>query len=150
MSYLSHKSDFEDTLVEANHRFYVWRRTPSILRSPLGEAVGDLTVDDTLFYDGMTFSPGSVVSSALGRRSDPVKALERAMKHNHNLIWINTDPIVFTSHARKAENVIEVADGMLVRFEGVVARLKVAGDEMSFDETRLDPEIGLLKKEGVN
>lgn len=90
----------------------------------------NISCADTLGLDSgkgffRTYSPGSVVSSALEYNECPIKAVEDCLEkmikypyNGHKLHWINANASVITSRARAKEQLVNVTLGMRVRFEG--------------------------------
>jgi len=97
------------------------------------ENVVEITEKDTLILKtdkghAGTFSAGSVASYAIENNECPIQAIERAKSKNHPLVWINANGSILTAHHRDADDVVEVYVGMLVRFQGVIAKIGTANN----------------------
>lgn len=121
------------TLVAAFPAYNVYKREARDVRvfrdgaSQLVEGVTEIDVNDRLCFARQTrnhgmvygeFYAGSVVSYALENGECPLEAAERAKERGHDLHWINGSGASLVSHQRAVWDMIELTEGMLVRFEG--------------------------------
>lgn len=88
------------------------------------EGYTEISVEDRLglphtkgFYN--EFYANSIVSYALECGRDPIEAIEKAKKNNHDLHWLNPKATAITSHKQDKKKLIEIKIGMRVKFQGL-------------------------------
>lgn len=107
----------EDTTVVAEYPAYRVLRRPAdsegYVRIWANEKLG---LARSRYY--AQFTAGSVASYALQYNECPMQAVERAMERGHVLHWLNQSATVLSSRPEPRYDLIEIAVGMRVYFQG--------------------------------
>ena len=82
--------------------------------------VTNLIDGDQLYLDQRTYTIGSVISRAIKRNADPLKAYNLAIKNKHETHYIFANASTLSMSKREQKTVINVTLGMRVKFEEIV------------------------------
>ena len=115
-----------DSIIDTCPAFDTVTRASYALNIPEGGAtVINITAGDLLVRPDMLgrYTVGSVVTYALEYNKCPLKAVERAKKHAHELHWINHNPTTLSNSETIRTKCLMIDFNTLYRLEGITFKI---------------------------